>query len=138
RAHGFYCLGCCWALMLVMFAAGVANLVWMAALTAVTAYAKVGRRGEGLLHVTGLTLVVWGCVVAADPGWLPTAIAGVRGHDRLVCGWVLLRSLQLRSPLPVPVDRRTPRQPVPIWDLPVRAVLARHRWPRGQRRPVRP
>jgi len=34
RGHGVYCLGCCWALMLLMFAAGVAALWWMGALTA--------------------------------------------------------------------------------------------------------
>ena len=38
RKHGVFCLGCCWALMLVGFAAGVANLWWMAALTAIMAY----------------------------------------------------------------------------------------------------
>jgi hypothetical protein len=32
--HGVFCVGCCWALMLVMFAVGVANLIWMALLTA--------------------------------------------------------------------------------------------------------
>ena len=32
--HGAFCVGCCWALMLVMFAAGVASLIWMALLTA--------------------------------------------------------------------------------------------------------
>ena len=78
RSHGFYCLGCCWALMLVMFAAGVANLFWMAALTAAMVYAKVGRRGEGLLHLTGIAFVLWGCVIAAHPNWLPSAMAGVR------------------------------------------------------------
>ena len=33
RATASFCVGCCWALMLVMFAAGAANLIWMAALT---------------------------------------------------------------------------------------------------------
>src|SRR5258706_540132 len=33
RTHGLFCLGCCWALMLVAFAVGVANLAWMAVLT---------------------------------------------------------------------------------------------------------
>ena len=35
--HGVWCVGCCWALMLIAFAAGVANLWWMAALTALIA-----------------------------------------------------------------------------------------------------
>jgi predicted metal-binding membrane protein len=44
RIHGMFCLGCCWALMLVGFAAGVANLWWMAALTALMVFEKTGRR----------------------------------------------------------------------------------------------
>ena len=32
-AHGLYCLGCCWALMLLLFAGGVMNLAWIAALS---------------------------------------------------------------------------------------------------------
>ena len=47
------CLGCCWALMLVMFAAGVAVLWWMAALTAVMVYEKTGRHGPRLTPVVG-------------------------------------------------------------------------------------
>jgi predicted metal-binding membrane protein len=30
--QGLYCLGCCWAMMLIMFAVGAMNVVWMAAL----------------------------------------------------------------------------------------------------------
>lgn len=44
-SHGVFCLGCCWALMLVMFGAGVAVLWWMAALTALMVCEKVGSRG---------------------------------------------------------------------------------------------
>jgi predicted metal-binding membrane protein len=40
--QGLYCLGCCWAMMLLMFAVGVMNVVWMAALGAVMAIEKVG------------------------------------------------------------------------------------------------
>ena len=32
---GVYCLGCCWALMMLMFVVGVMNVLWMAALTAI-------------------------------------------------------------------------------------------------------
>src|SRR5262249_26845204 len=32
-SHGAYCLGCCWALMCVLFVVGVMNLIWVAALT---------------------------------------------------------------------------------------------------------
>ena len=30
--QGLYCLGCCWAMMLLMFAMGVMNVIWMALL----------------------------------------------------------------------------------------------------------
>ena len=46
--------------MLLMFAAGVSNLVWMAALTAVMVYEKVGRAGRRLTPVVGVVLLVWG------------------------------------------------------------------------------
>lgn len=39
--QGLYCLGCCWAMMLLMFAVGVMNVIWMAALGAVMAIEKV-------------------------------------------------------------------------------------------------
>ena len=47
--HGVFCLGCCWALMLVAFAMGMANLVWMAALTAADDAREAGpeRRPAG-------------------------------------------------------------------------------------------
>ena len=56
-AHGVFCLGCCWALMLVGFAAGVANLWWMAALTAVMIYEKTGRHGEQVVTPVGIALI---------------------------------------------------------------------------------
>ena len=55
--HGLFCLGCCWALMLVMFAAGVAVLWWMAALTALMVYEKAGRHGERLKPIAGAVLL---------------------------------------------------------------------------------
>jgi predicted metal-binding membrane protein len=39
--QGLYCLGCCWAMMLVMFAVGVMNVVWMAALGVIMGLEKV-------------------------------------------------------------------------------------------------
>jgi predicted metal-binding membrane protein len=57
REHGRFCLGCCWALMLLMFAVGVANLWWMAALAALMAYEKVGKHGEEIARIAGITLI---------------------------------------------------------------------------------
>jgi predicted metal-binding membrane protein len=55
--HGMFCIGCCWALMLVMFAAGVANLVWMAVLTALTVHEKTRPLGARAVPVTGVALL---------------------------------------------------------------------------------
>ena len=77
REHGLFCLGCCWALMLVMFAAGVTNLVWMAGLAAVMAYEKTGRWGRQLTPVVGAALLAWAALVLAHPAWLPHGLAGI-------------------------------------------------------------
>jgi predicted metal-binding membrane protein len=77
RDHGIFCLGCCWALMLVMFAAGFANLAWMAVLAAVTAYEKAGRHGRALTPALGAGLAAWGALVLLHPAWLPAALGGL-------------------------------------------------------------
>jgi len=70
--HGVFCLGCCWALMLVMFAAGVAMLWWMAALTAVMVYEKTGRYGRAVTPLVGMALLGLAAVAYAHPPWFPT------------------------------------------------------------------
>jgi len=55
--HGIFCVGCCWALMLVMFATGVASLVWMALLTAVMIHEKTRPLGARAVPVTGVALL---------------------------------------------------------------------------------
>jgi predicted metal-binding membrane protein len=74
--HGIFCLGCCWALMLVMFAAGVAVLWWMAALTALMVYEKVGRHGVTVGRIAGVGLLGTAALVLAHPAWLPEAFGG--------------------------------------------------------------
>lgn len=76
RRHGLFCLGCCWALMLLMFAAGVTNLLWMAALAVLMAYEKIGRHGEEAARIAGVALLVWGIVVIAHPPWIPSGFGG--------------------------------------------------------------
>jgi predicted metal-binding membrane protein len=55
--HGLFCVGCCWALMLVMFAAGVASLVWMGLLMAVMVHEKTRPAGRRTVPVTGTALL---------------------------------------------------------------------------------
>jgi predicted metal-binding membrane protein len=57
--QGFYCLGCCWAMMLVMFAVGVMNVIWMAALGMVMTFEKIGI-GRRFTHAVGAALIVGG------------------------------------------------------------------------------
>ena len=63
-AHGTYCLGCCWALMCVLFAVGVMNLLWVAALTAVVLMEKVGPFGAAVARAAGACAIVLGVVRA--------------------------------------------------------------------------
>ena len=79
QTHGLFCLGCCWALMLVMFAAGVSNLLWMAGLSAVMAYEKIGLGGRRLSPVLGAILLAWAGAVLVHPTWLPDSLAGIPG-----------------------------------------------------------
>lgn len=64
--HGVDCLGSSWALMLVMFAAGFANLWWMAALTAVMVYEATGRHGRRAASVVGVVLVLVALLVVSS------------------------------------------------------------------------
>jgi predicted metal-binding membrane protein len=58
--HGAYCLGCCWALMLLLFAGGVMNLAVILALTAFVAFEKVGPFGAHGARVSGVLLIAAG------------------------------------------------------------------------------
>ena len=55
--HGLFCVGCCWALMFVLFAAGVASLIWMALLTGVMIHEKTRPMGARAVPVTGAALL---------------------------------------------------------------------------------
>jgi len=72
--HGLFCLGCCWALMLVMFGAGVANLIWMAPLALVMLVEKTARNGDRLSAPVGITLLALGALVLVHPAWLPSLL----------------------------------------------------------------
>ena len=75
RDHGVFCVGCCWALMLLGFAAGSVNLVWMAALTALMAYEKLATHGKLAARAVGIGLLAWGVLVLIHPPLLPPSIA---------------------------------------------------------------
>jgi predicted metal-binding membrane protein len=70
--HGAFCLGCCWALMTVLFVVGLMNLVWMIGLFLVFLAEKSSRHGLFVARITGAALVVLGVVVVARPEILST------------------------------------------------------------------
>ena len=76
-SHAMYCLGCCWALMVVLVAAGAMGLAWVLLITAVVAAEKLLPRGEWIARATGGAFLLLGVAVALRPD-LVTALRG--GH----------------------------------------------------------
>jgi predicted metal-binding membrane protein len=68
--QGAYCLGCCWAMMLLMFAVGTMNIVWMAVLGIVMAAEKMATT-DRLSRAVGAVLIAIGLalVVAEAASW---------------------------------------------------------------------
>jgi len=58
--NGLFCLGCCWALMLLLFVGGVMNLWWIAALTIFVLLEKVAPRGAQGGRLSGVLLAGMG------------------------------------------------------------------------------
>lgn len=64
--HGHYCVGCCWALMGLMFVFGAMNLAWMAMLSAFMLVEKIAPARWRLHRAAGALLLLWGIVRAAS------------------------------------------------------------------------
>ncbi|MGI9303418.1 MAG: DUF2182 domain-containing protein [Gammaproteobacteria bacterium] len=59
--HGLFCVGCCWALMLVLFAVGVMNMLWVVLITLFVIFEKVIPGGPNVVRaVSGSLLLGWG------------------------------------------------------------------------------
>jgi predicted metal-binding membrane protein len=69
-SHGLYCLGCCWALMAVLFVVGLMNLAWMAVIAVVFLAEKNWRHGVTLTKVVGIAVGVLGLAVLVHPALL--------------------------------------------------------------------
>ena len=69
--HGGFCVGCCWALMLVLFAVGVMSVFWMAVVAAVVFAEKVLPAGDRLTPLLAVALVALGVWIAVAPGGVP-------------------------------------------------------------------
>lgn len=62
-AHGLYCLGCCWAIMLLLFVGGVMNLLWVAVITGFVLLEKITRHGRLVGRISGLGLIGGGTLL---------------------------------------------------------------------------
>ena len=69
--HGANCVGCCFGLMVVLFALGVMSLFWMALVAGVIVVQKLVPHAERVVPVVAAALVALGIWVAAAPDSVP-------------------------------------------------------------------
>lgn len=58
--HGAYCVGCCWALMALLFVGGIMNVAWIVALAVLVIVEKLLPAGRWISRGVGCVLIVWG------------------------------------------------------------------------------
>ena len=61
--HGTFCAGCCWALMALLFVAGVMNILWVATLTLLVCLEKILPSRARVSFATGIVLASWGVFI---------------------------------------------------------------------------
>jgi predicted metal-binding membrane protein len=69
--HGAFCAGCCWTLMLLLFAFGLMNVFAMVAVATAVFMEKTWRHGVGFARVVGVMSIVFAALVMAHPGIAP-------------------------------------------------------------------
>ena len=67
--HGLYCIGCCWALMLLMFVGGIMNPWVFLALAGIVLAEKALPRGVMIGRLLGGVMFIWGLVLVAGYFW---------------------------------------------------------------------
>jgi len=70
-SHGWFCLGCCWALMVLMIAFGVMNVAAMVGLAVVIAVEKGWRHGEWFARAVGVAALVYALALVFMPELAP-------------------------------------------------------------------
>jgi predicted metal-binding membrane protein len=71
--HGLFCVGCCWALMLIMFGIGVGSLAWMAGLAGVMVIEKALPGGRRIAPFIGVACLLLAGLWLLHPAWLPVS-----------------------------------------------------------------
>jgi len=67
-AHAWYCLGCCWALMVVLAVVGAMGRPWVVLIACIVAAEKLLPGGQWIARAAGVALTVLGLLVAVRPG----------------------------------------------------------------------
>jgi predicted metal-binding membrane protein len=64
--NGIFCVGCCWALMLLMFIVGIGSLAWMFILAVIMAIEKNVSWGRRISTPLGIVLIFWGVILLVN------------------------------------------------------------------------
>jgi predicted metal-binding membrane protein len=65
--HGFYCVGCCWVLMALLFVVGVMNVLWIALLALLVLLEKLTTRGRWVARIAGAVCIAAGAWMVLSP-----------------------------------------------------------------------
>jgi predicted metal-binding membrane protein len=103
--HGAFCVGCCWGLMLALFALGVMSLVWMVVIAAIIFAEKLLPAGEAFSRVFAIALVAGGIWVAAAPASVPGLVqpnspAAERARERMMHMSPAMKPMKKPTPVP--------------------------------------
>ncbi|MGH9114466.1 MAG: DUF2182 domain-containing protein [Acidimicrobiales bacterium] len=82
--HGAYCLACCWALMALLVAVGVMNLLAMVGIGALVVAEKLWARGPAAGRLAGLALIALAVTVIWVPSLAPGLDPGSMGHTAVL------------------------------------------------------
>ncbi|MBM1173854.1 DUF2182 domain-containing protein [Microvirga arabica] len=55
--HGLYCIGCCWALMALLFVGGVMNVLWITGIAILVLVEKLTPAGWWIARITGAAFI---------------------------------------------------------------------------------
>jgi predicted metal-binding membrane protein len=80
--HGGYCLGCCWALMVILIAVGVMNIAAMAGLAVLVLIEKTWTRGVAAGRLAGAAAAA----LAAATIWFPWLAPGLHAAPAMMMG----------------------------------------------------
>jgi predicted metal-binding membrane protein len=123
--HGAYCVGCCWGLMVVLFALGVMSLTWMAVVAALIFAQKVIPKGEHLPKVFAIAFIGVGIWVASAPDTvpgltLPNSDQADRARMRMMHMEPEGGSRMGKMPAKSPTGRMPGKQQAPAMEMPGR------------------